>query len=191
MKKSAFVGIIILLVFGITVFFVKRQRAEIDSGSGPSPSPYQLATLNSWEGVTPGKSGIKEIEILLGKPEKIIAYGETQKYIFPSTNQYWKNEVFLVNNAVVFIKERLFPPQEQSYIKIAKLTPGLPTRLFGPEHDSGFYLMTYPDSGIAYFVHEPKDTIYEVWRFQPASLRELLAKKEFEGYYISPIPKRE
>lgn len=191
MRRLFIILPVCLLVFAIAFFAVRRGENGLQLPGAPSPTPYGLETVNSFEGLVPGKSNEAELLSRIGKPESVVNKGTYQTYIFPSNNLYWKNEISVFKQSVVFIKERLFPPAEQAFTVLSKRIQGVPIKLFGPEHDSGFFLYAYPASGVAYFVHAPKDLTYEVWRFEPTTAKDMLLMPEFAGYGVTPSNKME
>lgn len=191
MKRFFVIFIVALLVFAAVFFAVSREGGGSPLPVFPSPTPYGLETVNSFSGLVPGKSIESEVIALLGTPESVVNKGTYQTYMFPSNNVYWKNEISVSAQSVVFIRERLFPPAEQSFLALSRELQGEPIKLFGPEYDSGFFLFAYPALGVAYFVHVPKDLTYEVWRFKPATAKEMLLLPEFSGYGVSPPQKME
>lgn len=190
MKRLLIIIIILLVIFGAAVYLAKNS-APVPTTILPSPTPYKLETLNSWGGISPGISTPQDLVALLGKPESTILNGATTKMLYSSGNPYWKNEVLVDQKSVVFIREYLFPPKERSYKKLTATMAETPVKLFGGEQDSGFFLMTYPTAGLAYFVNIPRDVTYEIWRFQPGVLKEILSRQEFQKYTLTPSAKME
>lgn len=181
MRRPVFFVLIFLVIFGIIGFFWGRTRPQ------PAPVfPPKTQGFNSWRGITPGDSTVEDISSLLGPPLSATKSGTQTLFFYPSSNQYWKNEVAAAQQKVVFLRERIFPPSEISLTSLSVKIRGQPILLYGPDFQSGITLFVYPPEGIAFYASADTDTVFEVWRFSPTTVSDLLALPQFSGYALSP-----
>ncbi len=183
MKRLLFIGfIMVLAVATVTALFVGRLRPS----PRPMPSPTPTTTFNAWRGVSPGVTSVNELTSLFGPPTSTTQGGDQKTIFYPSTNQYWKNEIEATKEVVTFMKERLFDPLERSLAVVSSEIPGQPIVLYGPDFESGYLLYAYPESGIAFYAQEDRKIVYEIWRFAPTSLRGFLSLPAASRYGLSP-----
>lgn len=187
MKRFLVVGAALLVVFAVGAYFAGRKTVEPQQ----EPTPAPTAAFNSWQGAYPGKTTVSELTGLFGLPTSISQNGEQKTLYYPSTNQYWKNEVETKNETVFFMRERLFDPSERSLAVLSSQVPGQTTVLYGPDFESGYLLYAYPESGIAFYAQEDRKVVYEIWRFAPMSLRGFLSLPAASRYGTSPRPEPE
>lgn len=185
--KYPLIFIVVLALFaGLAAFFYTRSAKQPQRPPGPTPTPYALPTVNSWNGIVPGSSTTQDLATKLGNLSAGAQSGTITTYSFPSTNQYWKNEVDVENDAVTFVRERIFPPAN---VSLKSLTANLTEKsvvLYGPDHASGTLLYVYPASGIAYLANSFRDTVYQVWRFPSTPIDKFLTLPQAAGYGLAP-----
>lgn len=59
-RPLLFVGLI-ALVAGLAAFFYTRRVAQPAQVAVPTPAPYSLPTVNSWNGIVPGASKTQDL----------------------------------------------------------------------------------------------------------------------------------
>ena len=186
MKKSLVFIVILALIAGLTAFFYTRSGGQPQTNLSTTPTPYNLSTLNMWNGISPGKSSTQDLVTNLKEASPGAQNGNVTTYSYPSTNQYWKNEVDVENDTVVFIRERIFPPTETSFKILTAKIAEKPTPLYGPDHQSGTLLYLYPANGVAYMANSIQDTVYQIWRFPSTTTQGFLSMPQSSGYGLAP-----
>lgn len=180
MKRFLFIGVLVVAVVAVAAFFASRRT------QAPPPAPAPTTTFNTWRGVTPGATSVNELTSLFGPPVSTAQNGEQKTLLYPSANQYWKNEIAAANGTVVFMRERLFSPTERSLEVLSGNISEKSTILYGPDFESGYVLYVYPEMGIAFYANASRKLVYEVWRFVPMTLRDFLSRPEASGFGLSP-----
>lgn len=191
MKFKTFLVLILFATVALTAFIYTRLSTGKPTQITPTPTPYSLGTVTPWRDIEPGASTGEDVIKKLGGPVSSIETGEGTVYYYPTTNQYWKNEVVVKNNAVTFVRERLFPPAVTSLKTLTAKYEEKPTQLFGPDFEGGIFLFVYPTRGIGYIASPSQNTVYQVWYFPPSALSNLLALPQFKGYGPTPKPEQE
>lgn len=189
-KKRFFLLIIIFSAVALAAYIASRTQQETVL-TPSSPASSTSGTINAWNGLIPGISTDTDMKTGLGESSGIVQTVRGAIYSYPSTNQYWKNEVTVSEKVVVFIRERIFPPSNTSLKDFRNKFSEPPIVLYGPDHMSGTYLYSYTTKGVALLANEYQNTIYQVWRFSPVSINEFLALPQLDGYATSPIGKPE
>lgn len=183
-KPLLFIGILALIV-GVVAFFYTQSGKFFPPTTGPAPR--EEPAINMWKGISPGVSTTENLATVVGNPESSTQNGATIIYSYPSANQYWKDEVDTQNNAVVFIRERIFSPSDTSLKSLTAKIKEEPTRLYGADHQSGTLLYAFPQSGVAYLANSFQDTVYQVWYFPPTTVETLLSLPQMTGYNLAPV----
>jgi hypothetical protein len=191
MKRIVLFGISVGIVIAIAFAIVRSGTEKVLQKPSPSPTPYSLQTLNTWNDLTPGSSTLQDVTVKLGQPTAVQDDGKTKTLLYPSLNPYWKNEVILSGDAVSFIRERIFPPSEVSLKTLSAPFSEQPTQLYGPDFEGGTYLFVYPRSGIGFQANSSQDTVYQIWRFPPTTLQGFLALPQASDFGIAPKPETE
>jgi hypothetical protein len=185
MKKSVLFIIALVLTVGIAAFFTVQQGRKAVPPTPPPPA------ANAWRGVEPGVSTTENLMSAIGTPLSSVQNGTTTTYLYPSANQYWRNEVDAQNNSVAFIRERIFPPSDTSLKSLTAKITEKPVQLYGPDFQSGTLLYVYPASGVAFLASSFQDTAYQVWYFIPTTLEGFLALPQAAGYGTAPAGQQE
>ncbi len=185
MKKGLLIIALFAIIVGIVAFIYTRGSKAPQLTASPTPTPYNLPTVNSWKGIVPGSSTTQDLVTKLGASSPGTQSGAITTYTFPSANQYWKNEVDVENNTVSFIRERIFAPSDVSYKSLAATLKESPIKLYGPDSQSGTYLFLYPQEGVAYLTNSFQNTVYQVWRFSPTAVDGFLSLPQAAGYSIT------
>lgn len=186
MRNRLIILALLVLIVAAAAFIYTRSSAPPAPAGAPTPTPYSLPTVNSWGGITPGTSTADDLVAKLGPATATTQNGTVTTYSYPSTNQYWKNEVDVASGRVVFVRERIFPPTNTSLKSLTAQLKESPVKLFGPDHASGTYLFVYPQEGIAYLANSFQDTVYQVWRFSTTSIDGFLSLPQASGYSTAP-----
>jgi hypothetical protein len=181
--------IFILVTAGVIIYTLSQETAPAQIS--PSPTPYALDSVNSWNELSPGASKEQDITAKLGAPLSVVKTPNGDVYSYPSTNKYWKNEVTVKGNTVLFIIERLFPPANVSLKSLSSSFSTQPTKLYGPDFEGGTFLLVYPKDGIAFLANTSQDTVYQKWYFQPTTLSGFLSLPQANFYSITPKPEME
>lgn len=189
-KPLLFIGALALVV-GLAAFFYTGSAGRLPPTAIPTPTPYSLPTVNTWNGIEPGVSSLQSLVSAMGAPVSSTQNRTTTTYSYPSDNQYWKNEVDVENNSVAFIRARIFPPSDTSLKSLTSKLKEKPTQLYGPDHQSGTLLYLYPSSGVAYVANSFRDTVYQVWYFTPTTVNGFLSLHQSAGYGTSPTARPE
>lgn len=150
----------------------------------PAP-PIKSISLNQtgWKSILPGLTQYSELTQLTDKPLIALPQPNGSTVVsYQSSSQYWTNDVVVKNNTVDFIHERLFPPDNTSFIDKAKNLKSAPALLYGEESQSEIYLFVYASEGIALLTNKDKDVLFEAWYFPPTNITEVLKRPEFQSY---------
>lgn len=166
----------VAFVMGVISYF-------ITSKSKPSVLPPALQ-VHSWKGVVPGKTTTQEIQKSLGAPLSSVPTGTGVVLTYPSSNEYWNNEITTQQNRVVFVKERAFPLTEGSYEERKKNFTSTPIQLYGPDSIIDICLFVYVEQGTALLANPNTNVLYEQWYFPPTTFNQFLQMPEVQGFSV-------
>lgn len=177
--KSRIFIITTLFVASIFITFLSINRAP-----PPLPQPKQIDSNQiSWNSVLPGKTKYTDLTELSDKPLVSLPKPDGSTVVsYQSTSQYWTNDVVIKNDTVDFVKQRLFPPDNTSFVDITKDLKSEPAALYGEEAQSNILLYVYSSEGLALLANKDKDVVFETWYFSPSTIASLLRRSEFQGY---------
>ena len=190
MSKKTFIllFIVCILVGSIAGFVVWRNNQQkvvtktpAQVRQVPQTAPRQIP----WQGVNPGMT-YENVAQLKGTPKRFDVTGNTGTIYYPGANQYWDTEVSIQGDAVSFIREHIFLPQNVSLKSRLSSVGGTPIKLYGQISISGQYVYVFPKNGIAFLANEKGDTVYEVWYFPPGPTATVLALPQFSNYSTDP-----
>lgn len=173
-----------LLIISVVVFVLLSFFSYISSRN-EAPS-FNVGNVGSWKGVSAGKSSLEDVYKSVGQPEKTSEVNGEVVLEYPSSSEFWKNEVVVSGETVRFIKRPILPTDDRSLKNNLSQFQETPTKLFGPDSEAGFFLFVFPTNGIAFLADPNKDVVYEIWHFQPQALSLLLKSPEFIDFSFSP-----
>lgn len=177
--KSKIFIISTIFVISIVVTFLLTNRPAKTLPPAVVNEPNQI----SWNSVIPGLTQYSELTQLTDKPLIALPQPNGSTVVsYQSSSQYWTNDIVVKNNTVDFIHERLFPPDNTSFIDKTKNLKSAPIMLYGEESQSEIYLFVYASEGIALLANKDKNVLFEAWYFPPANIATVLKRPEFQSY---------
>lgn len=180
MKKVYFIFIFLFIVLLIVLL---RRNPPVQKASPVQPSPvYQ----GSWNGIQPGRTTQEQLFVSAGPPVSTDSFLSETVYAYKSGSPYWTNSVFVRGKIVTFVRERLFPPSETSYVKRTMIIGGDPVRLYGESFSPNIFLYAFLEYGVALVANKESDIVYEAWYFSPIPLSSFLSLPQVRGYSQSP-----
>lgn len=156
--KYKFAIIILFIALSVFVFWL-IQRGKTNTDIEPVPT----SEVNSWEGLTPGKSSVEDLNKVFGQPLNI----NGENYEYESKNPNINNQALVNDNTAVLLK-RITIVEEYLSLDESFSKYGYDYQtLYGPRSSGGDNLYVYPEKGLALLGNTFDDSVSEIWYFVP------------------------
>lgn len=150
---------------------------EMLVGKQEKITPQETAELlqaPSWRGVIPGRTTLAELNNLLGPPASSKREDGIIHLTFERLGKAREDEVFVENNIVILVKEKV----SDRYLIAYQNKYGKPEgEYWGTAKESGFKTFIYAKEGLAVVASLGDGAILEVWYFKPVGLKQFLSSR--------------
>lgn len=168
MKKYWLFAVLIIIIFFL--FLVRLFSPAPTPVSSPSPSPSPVSFGLSWQGIVPGKTLENELEKILGGPLKKEVRENYLVYFYSTSPNLpeWLHEVYLLQNRVVFIKEKMAGEANKN-LKTYFNQYGQPTKIFYGPYSPPYIYHLFSEKGFLVVADPDSQNVLEAWYFQPTT----------------------
>lgn len=173
MTKRKIVLIITFLFILIFVYLIVRRQTAIEEPV-TSPTP-DSQTENPIELIEPGVTNEIKMREILGVPNKTEQTEGGALFYYDSPIINYDNRLLVNNGEVKLIKEQL--DVSKPLLKIHDFLPNPssePTQKYSATYGDAIAVYLYPQDGMAFVAHTFDQSVYEIWRFEPTSIIEIL-----------------
>lgn len=154
----------VFVLIGIFILFVIAQILRLLT----PPVPIKE---NTWQGVTPGYSTIKQLQEQMGEASRVEELESGQRLYYPPNYESKRfNEIETdESGTVVFIKELVEFDEEHTLADYTEAYGDYDLRLHPSSFAPSVYAHVFLDEGLVIMAHVDRNIVEEKWYFDPVS----------------------
>lgn len=134
----------------------------------------ELLQAPSWRGVIPGRTTLAELSNLLGPPTSTKREDGLTHLTFERPGKAREDEVFVENNIVILVKEKV---SDRPFVAYQNKYGNPEGEYWGTAKESGFKTFVYARYGLAVVASLGDGAILEAWYFKPVGLKQFLSSR--------------
>lgn len=158
----------VLLGFIATILIVVNIFIPKESKKDTTPTPVE-----SYKGITPGKTTTQELNGILGAPDPKQSDFSNNMLAYPREGGGPNHQVYADGNTVEFFKQQALEGNLSTYTNKHGLYEG---EFYGDYQESGFKTYVWATKGIAVVASINNGYLFEVWYFKPSTMEDFLSK---------------